>query len=150
MPSANPQRLPVDEATAEAVSKAFKLEGFFPEFSAEHCMKLFPRSGLQQFRPGEKLVEQGETGRDLLLILAGRAKVEISVDSLSAQLNELGDGAVLGEMALLSDGVRSATVRASSPLFAFRLAFEDLGYILQNNPDLAEHLKDLARARTAR
>ncbi len=150
MPSANPQRLTVDEATAEAVSKAFKLEGFFPEFGAEHCAKLFPRSGVQHFRAGEKLLEQGETGRDLLLILAGRAKVEVSVDSLSAEVSQLGDGAVLGEMALLSDGVRSATVRAVSPVFAYRLAFEDLGYILQNNPELAEHLRGLAQARSAR
>lgn len=147
MPSANPQRLPVDEATAEAVSRAFKLEGFFPEFSAEHCAKLFPRSGIQHFRAGEVLVEQGETGRDLLLILAGQAAVTVGVDSMSAELNRVGDGAVLGEMALLADGVRSATVKAATPVFAYRLAYEDVGYILRNNPDLALHLQALARAR---
>lgn len=150
MASANPQRLPVDEATAEAVSRAFKLDGFFPEFTGEHCAKLFPRSGVQHFRKGEKLVEQGEASRDLFLILAGAAAVQVSVDSLSAELTQLGDGAVVGEMALLADGVRSATVRAATPVFAFRLAFEDVGYILQNNPELAEHLKALARARSAR
>jgi len=150
MASANPLRLPVDEATAEAVSHAFKLDGFFPEFTAEHCAKLFPRSGLQQFRAGEKLVEQGEAGRDLLLILAGTAAVQVSVDSMSAQLTELGEGAVVGEVALLSDGVRTATVKAATRVFAYRLAYEDVGYILQNNPALAEHLKALARARTAR
>lgn len=150
MASADPQRLPVDEATAEAVSRAFKLEGFFPEFTAEHCMKLFPRSGVQHFRAGEALIEQGETGRDLLLILAGSASVRVGIDAMSAELNRIADGAVLGEMALLADGVRSATVSAATPVFAFRLAFEDLGYILRNNPELAEHLRALARARTAR
>ncbi|MBI3563923.1 MAG: cyclic nucleotide-binding domain-containing protein [Elusimicrobia bacterium] len=150
MPSANPQRLPVDEATAEAVSRAFKLDGFFPEFTAEHCTKLFPRSGVQHFRAGEALIEQGESGRDLLLILAGTASVRVGVDAMSAELNRIADGAVLGEMALLADGVRSATVSAATPVFAFRLAFEDLGYILRNNPELAEHLRALARARSAR
>jgi CRP-like cAMP-binding protein len=150
MAPADPQRLPVDAATAEAVSSAFKLDGFFPEFTAEHCAKLFPRSGVQQFRAGENLIEQGESGRDLFLILAGEVSVQYSVDHLSAEVKRLGPGAVIGEMSLLSDGVRSATVAAAAPTFAFRLAFEDVGYILKNNPELAAHLQALARERTSK
>jgi CRP-like cAMP-binding protein len=150
MASATPQRLPVDEATAESVNRAFKLEGFFPEFNGELCGKVFPRSGIEQFRPGERLIEQGESGRDLFLLLAGEAVVTLTVDQLAAEAGRLGPGALIGEMALLADGVRSATVTAAAPVFAFRLVYEDVGYILQNNPELAEHLKALARARTAR
>lgn len=150
MASASPQRLPVDDATAEAVCRAFRLEGFFPEFNGELCGKLFPRSGIQQFRAGEALIEQGEAGRDLFLVLAGEVAVQRSVEFLSAELGRMSHGAVIGEMALLSDGVRSATVAAASPTFVFRLAFEDLGYILSNNPQLAEHLKALAQQRSAR
>lgn len=150
MPSALPTRLPVDEATAEAVCRAFKLDGFFPEFSAELCAKLFPRSGVQHFRAGEKLVEQGEAGRDLFLVLAGEVAVRYQVDQLRAEVGRLSHGAVIGEMALLSDGVRTATVAAATPAFVYRLVFDDLGYVLQNNPELAEHLKALARERTAR
>jgi CRP-like cAMP-binding protein len=150
MASATPQTLPVDEATAEAVSKAFRLDGFFPEFSAELCAKMFPRSGVQQFRAGESLIEQGESGRDLFLVLAGEVAVQYKIDHLSAEVGRMGHGAVIGEMALLSDGVRSATVAAATPAFVFRLAFADVGYILQNNPPLADHLKALARTRSAR
>lgn len=140
----------MDEPTAEAVSRAFKLDGFFPEFSAEHCSKLFPRSGVQQFRPGECLIEQDEAGRDLFLVLSGEVAIRRRVDQLSAEIGRVGYGAVLGEIALLADGRRTATAAAASPTFAFRLAFEDVGYILQNNPELAEHLRSLARARSAR
>jgi len=150
MASVIPTRLPVDEATAEAVCKAFRLDGFFPEFSAELCAKLFPRSGVEHFREGEKLVEQGEPGRDLFLILAGDVAVQYQVDSLRAEVGRMGHGAVIGEMALLSDGVRSATVAAATPAFAFRLAFADLGYVLENNPPLADHLKALAKERSSR
>ncbi|HEX4047339.1 MAG TPA: Crp/Fnr family transcriptional regulator [Elusimicrobiota bacterium] len=148
--AANPARLPVDAPTAEAVRAAFKLEGFFPEFDAELCAKLFPRSGIVHYRQGEKLVEQGENGRDLFLVLAGEVVVEFKLDSLSAEAGRLGHGAVIGEMALLADGVRRATVACSTPVFAYLLAFEDVGYILKNNPALAEHLKALARARSGR
>lgn len=150
MASATPRRMPVDDATAEAVCRAFRLENFFPEFNAELCGKLFPRSGVQHFREGERLIEQGETGRDLFLVLAGSVAVQRQVEFLSAEIGKMSHGAVIGEMALLSDGQRSATVAASTPAFVFRLAYEDVGYILQNNPDLAEHLKALARERSAR
>jgi CRP-like cAMP-binding protein len=148
--SATPTRLPVDAPTAEAVCSAFKLEGFFPEFNAELCGKIFPRSGIVHYRAGEKLVEQGENGRDLFLVLAGEVVVEFKMDFLSAEAGRLGHGAVVGEMALLADGVRKATVACSTPVFAFLLAFEDVGYILEHNPALAEHLKALARERTSR
>ena len=146
----NLSRLPVDEATAEAVSAAFKLDGFFPEFNAELCAKIFPRSGVVHYRAGEKLVIQGESGRDLFLVLAGEVVVEFKIDSLAAEAGRLRHGAVIGEMALLADGVRKATVVCSTPVFAYLLAFEDLGYILQNNPALAEHLKALALSRSGK
>jgi CRP-like cAMP-binding protein len=150
MASASPQRLPVDDATAEAVVKAFRLEDFFPEFNGELCAKMFPRSAVQQFRSGEVLIEQGETSRDLFLVLAGDVVVQYTIDQMSAEVGRMGHGAVIGEIALLSGEPRTATVSAASPAFVFRLAFEDVGYILQNNPPLAEHLRSLARARTAR
>ena len=141
-----PERLPIDEATAEAVNAAFKLDGFFPEFNAELCAKVFPRSGVVHYRTGDKLVQQGAAGRDLFLILAGDVVVEFK----AAQDVRLGHGSVIGEMALLADGVRTATVACVTPVFAFRLAFEDVGYILQNNPALAEHLKSLDASRARR
>jgi CRP-like cAMP-binding protein len=150
MTCATPRRLAVDEATADAVGAAFKLAGFFPEFRAEHCEKLFPRSGVYHYRRGETLVEQGDSGRDLFLVLSGEVSVRFQVDSLAAEAARLGHGAVVGEMALLGAGVRSATVAAAEPSFVFRLAFDDVGYILAHNPELAEHLRALARERSPR
>jgi len=149
MPSAAPIRLPVDEATAEAVSRAFRLQGFFPEFSAELCAKVFARSGVYQYRRGEKIVAQGDAGRDLYLVLAGEVSVIFEAGAMAAEAARLGPGAIVGEVALLNDGVRTATVTAVQPSFAFRLTFEDMGYILKNNPELAEHLRALVRARRA-
>lgn len=150
MPSAQPPRTPADEAAAAAVCRAFKLEDFFPEFTAEHCAKLFPRSGVARYADGEVIIEQGESGRDLFLLLEGRAVVALAADFMSVEVARMEPGAVLGEMALLSDGNRTATIVAAGECAAYRLAFEDLGYILQNNEKLAEHLRALARVRSAR
>lgn len=143
-----PPRLPVDDAAAAAVYRAFKLADFFPEFSGELCMKVFPRSGLNAFAEGERLLEQGEGGRDLFLLLSGRVAIVQSFGSAAAELASLGPGVVVGEVALLRDGVRTASAVAMEATSAFRLAFEDVGYILKNNPALAAHLEALARERT--
>jgi CRP-like cAMP-binding protein len=50
-------------------------------------------------------------------------------------------------MALLRDGTRTATAAAVGPTRAFRLLYQDMGYVLQNNPALAAHLQGLAKER---
>jgi len=149
MPSANPERSPATDADAEVVSGALLLESFFPEFTGELCAKIFPRSGVSSYAPGEALIEQGESGRDLFVLLEGSVSVTVSMGSAGAEVATLGAPAVLGEVALLRDGLRTASATAIAPTRAFRLMFEDMGYILQNNPELAVHLKNLAKVRTS-
>jgi Cyclic nucleotide-binding domain len=57
---------------------------------------------------GETLVEQGEPGRDLFVLLDGVFDVEIDGDVVA----QVGSGAILGERAVLGDGRRTATLRA--------------------------------------
>jgi CRP/FNR family transcriptional regulator, cyclic AMP receptor protein len=61
---------------------------------------------------GKRLMTQGEIGREAFVIVSGNADVEI--DGRPVAIAERGD--VLGEMALLDDGPRSATVTAISEL----------------------------------
>lgn len=149
MPSANPVREPASDADAVVVARALRLESFFPEFNAELCGKVFPRSGVSVYAPGDYLIEQGETGRDLFVLLDGGVSVMLSMGSAGAQVATLGAESLLGEVALLRDGTRTASAVAAGPVRAFRLVYEDMGYVLQNNPELAEHLKGLAKQRTS-
>ena len=149
MPSASPARNPPNDSEASVVSRALRLEGFFPEFSGELCSKIFPRSGVAVYAAGEFLIEQGESGRDLFVLLEGSVSVTLSMGSAGAEVATRGPEALLGEVALLRDGLRTASATASVPTRAFRLMFEDMGYILQNNPELAAHLQGLAKQRTS-
>jgi hypothetical protein len=60
---------------------------------------------------GETLVEQGESGADMFLLLDGVLDVQIDGDTIA----QVGSGAVLGELAMLGDGRRTATLRAVRP-----------------------------------
>jgi CRP-like cAMP-binding protein len=57
------------------------------------------------------LVEQGDEGDDVFLLFDGVMRVEKDGDLIT----ELGPGALLGELAGLSDGRRTATLRAVTP-----------------------------------
>lgn len=61
--------------------------------------------------PGGTLVEQGDPGDRLYLLLDGVLVVEVD----GRQVAEVGPGAVLGERAVLEGGRRTATLRAATP-----------------------------------
>lgn len=63
---------------------------------------------LRRLREGETLVEQGQPGTDLYLLLDGVLTVEVDGEELA----EIGPGAVLGERAVLEGGLRTSTLRA--------------------------------------
>jgi hypothetical protein len=64
-----------------------------------------------RLRKGATLVEQGDPGHELYLLLDGLLAVEID----GRTVTELGPGAVVGEVALLDGGRRTATLRAVTP-----------------------------------
>jgi Cyclic nucleotide-binding domain len=64
-----------------------------------------------RLRTGATLVSQGEPGHELYLLFDGLLAVEIDGRTVA----ELGPGAVVGEVALLAGGRRTATLRAVTP-----------------------------------
>src|SRR5436305_10922459 len=74
-------------------------------------------------KEGETLVEQGEAGSDLYLILDG----VLAVEADGAEVAEVGPGNIVGEMALLQDeGERTATLRARTRARVAVLAAESV------------------------
>src|SRR5262252_6973533 len=71
-------------------------------------------AGIQRDYPaGTTIVEQGETGVGLYVLIKGRAQVEQHLpDGTDRQLSLLGGGDMFGEMALLDSSPRSASVVA--------------------------------------
>lgn len=68
------------------------------------------------FAPGATLVRQGQVADSALVMESGRAHVVSALPGGGkAVVGELGPGSVLGEMALLDSGVRSANVIAQEP-----------------------------------
>ncbi len=65
------------------------------------------------FSPGELVVEEGRTGNGLYVIISGKLEVVKGLGTDRQQvLAELGPSEVFGEMALLGEWPRTATIRA--------------------------------------
>ena len=81
-----------------------------------HLISTIMRGGkkpkIKKIKEGGTLVEQGEKGEDLFLLLDG----VLSAEHNGEKVNELGPGAILGERAILEGGTRTLTLRALTPV----------------------------------
>jgi CRP-like cAMP-binding protein len=85
------------------------------------------------YEPGAVIVRQGEPGMGFFLIADGR--VEVSRDG--RRLREQGPGEFFGEMALLEERARTATVTAITRTRCLQLVRWDFRALLQEHPGLA-------------
>ena len=84
----------------------------FSDMSREDLEKLATFSFSKSYGPAELIIEEGRTGNGLYVIRSGQVEVVKGLNSDNPQrLAVLGQGEVFGEMALLDEWPRSASVR---------------------------------------
>jgi Cyclic nucleotide-binding domain len=103
---------PWGEEDSPAIATAVESE-LERELSAS-IMKAGAKLERRNYEQGQALVHQGEEGRELFLLLDGIVDVEVDGEEVA----EIGPGALLGEMALLEGGKRTATLWATTPVRA--------------------------------
>ena len=89
-------------------------------------------------REGKELTIEGKPAREFFILLSGAAVVRRN----GRKLRELGPGEMIGEIGLLNDGPRTATVTLTEPSRVLALTARDFRSLLKDQPDLA--LKVLA------
>ncbi len=73
------------------------------------------------YRPGQRFFRQGDASDAAYVILDGKADVVVTHDGDEVKVAELGRNALVGEMGILSDTPRSATVVAAEAVSALRI-----------------------------
>jgi len=101
------------------------------------------------YGPGEAVVQRGEAGASMFLILDGQVAVNgRNPAGQRVVLARLGKGECFGEMSLLTGEPRSATVRSEKDSMLLEISKASLVPVLGANPELAEVLGGLLEART--
>ncbi len=101
---------------------------------------------LEDVSPGVKLTGEGATGYSFFVLREGTATVSID----GTEVRTLGPGDFFGELALLGDGRRTATVTAASPSQVLVLFGTEFRQLQQEHPQLAARiesgLREIAQA----
>jgi voltage-gated potassium channel len=91
---------------------------------------------------GRVLMRQGESGSEMFIVVNG----SFTIDRNGNVIRECGAGAALGELAILSEGPRSATVTANEPGRLLVVGHREFHALLDVAPGISRHLLEtLAR-----
>jgi phosphoserine phosphatase RsbU/P len=95
-----------------------------------------------ELEAGAEVFAKGDIGDSLYLVASGRVRVHDG----ERTIDELGPGDIFGEMALLDEEARSASVSTTQPSLLFRLEQAPFYRLLEERPEVArEIIKVLSR-----
>ena len=96
-------------------------------------------------REGKEMTRQGERGREFFVLLEGDADVKKD----GRRINRLGSGDFFGEIALVSDTPRTATVTATSPVRALVITDRSFLRLMEDQPEIQGKVLAALAARLA-
>jgi CRP-like cAMP-binding protein len=104
---------------------------------------------------GERVIEQAAEGHETFVVVHGLLRAEripmnadrMTLSSPPTVLAVLGPGAIVGEMALVSDAPRAAAVVAQEPSEVLVIARPELEAIAKDEPVIGQELGEFCRAR---
>ena len=110
--------------------EALKRAPLFADLSKEDLGELAKRTDDLDFTAGKVLCKEGESGGEFYVIMDGEAEVTRNGKPVAT----LGEGEFFGEVSLVQDVPRNATVTASTPLRCFVLTRGRFLHLLDDQP----------------
>ena len=87
----------------------------------------------RRFQSGHVLATEGQSGVGFFVIEEGEAKVDVG----GREVSRIGPGDYFGEIALIADSPRTATVTAETPIVALGLTSWEFRPIVESNASIA-------------
>lgn len=125
----------------DIIAKVPLFHGADEEFVKEIALQMKPLV----FMPGDYVYKAGEPGRDMYFISKGT--VEVVAKDGTQVYAALTEGDFFGEIALVLNEPRTASVRALTFCDLYRLEKETFEHVLRHHPDIGAQIASKARAR---
>ncbi len=106
----------------------------FKKLGVDAMKSLVAQMSYLEKQPGEIIVRQGEKGGSLYVIIRGKVAITRETNGNTVQVSTLSDGEFFGEMALLTDTPRVASVKAITRVEMFELSRDTLRRLIQQFP----------------
>ena len=136
-------RRPVDRRIGKRGAAVLAGVPLFSGLSKRQIKQLAESADEVSFYPGERIVEAGMRGGTMFVILQGEARVVRG----KRTLGRLRPGEFFGEVSLLDDGPRTATVIAGTPVVAVRLYRRSLRKLIESEPEVAVRILRVVASR---
>lgn len=117
----------------------------FREAPKEVISLFFNEGQVLSALPGRLVVEQGRTDKDFYLLLRGKVDVIASGQIIA----ELGQGDFFGEMALIMNSPRTASVMTKEPCRLLKLSANQFWNVLSQHASIALYLETVSESRMA-
>jgi len=135
---------------ALAPEKLIQLVPLFNGLSEEVIAALAEQAPAVAFLPNDVVIAEGDKGSALYIISQGCTKVSrIGAGGEELVLNELHEGDFFGEMALLGDQTRHASITAVTPTTLLRLTKKMVSDLSVQHPEVKQRLHEVEQQRNA-
>lgn len=142
------EKLKLTDTDYGNLAKNLRKVDFFAPMTIGQLEMILPYILLIRFDPGETVFSQGERGDAFYILYDGSVEVRVKTFLFfSRAVAVLGAGSFFGEMALLSDEPRNASILAQEETRLFVLLSRDFQYVLKQNPEFAEEMRKIADQR---
>jgi len=112
----------------------------FEGFTNWQARKLIAASDIEEFPAGHRLIRDGENGEAMYVVLEGELEVTKGAGKERFEINRVGPGQVIGEVALMAQVQRTADVTALTPIRVLSLNLKSLTELQRFSPYLAAKL----------
>src|SRR5579883_198776 len=122
----------------------------FADLPPEALAAIASRLELERYAPGDTIIRQGDLGDKLYIVDRGQVEVTVNNGPMGEQrLNSLHEGDYFGEIALLLDIPRTASVTALGPVQLLSLSKADFRQLVERLPGVAQRLAPTMQGRLA-
>ncbi|NNM76851.1 Crp/Fnr family transcriptional regulator [Sphingomonas sp. ID1715] len=132
---------------AEELSRMMPANALISSWGEAELQDLLERAQLCPMKKGDVLLHQGDTGDYLIIVLDGTVRISmVASNGREIILDYLEPGSVIGEIAMLDGGERTASVTALGEGKYLKLGAPTFREVLEKHPSVAWRLlRDMAR-----
>jgi CRP-like cAMP-binding protein len=133
--------MPDDSFDIQRLQHILQKTYFFQSLKMHELEELVGHLRMIRVQKGFEIIRQGDSGDAFYLIAAGKVSVWMKKGFGKTKVATLGSDDFFGEMALISNEPRNATVVAESVAEIFILQRHNFDKILMKNPAISQELK---------